>query len=153
MAKEIERKFLVDLSLLDLPKGIRIVQGYIPTQGKTVVRVRIKGEQAFLTIKGQNQGAVRSEFEYAVPLDDANQMIDELCEKPLIDKTRYNIPYGDHLWELDIFAGENTGLVVAEVEMSSEDETVDLPEWVTQEVTGDAKYYNSNLLSNPYSNW
>ncbi|MCV6609563.1 MAG: CYTH domain-containing protein [Amphritea sp.] len=154
MAQEIERKFLVDLKRLQLPEqGHPICQGYIPTADKTAVRVRIMGDQAFLTLKGENRGAVRTEFEYGIPVNDARQMLDELCKGPKIDKTRYLIRHADHLWELDIFAGDNLGLVVAEVELDSEDENPLLPDWVTEEVTNDPRYFNSNLLNHPYKNW
>ena len=154
MAQEIERKFLIDPDKLDdLNCGITIKQGYVPTSDNTAVRVRIMGDQAFLTLKGENRGAVRTEFEYEIPVSDAEQMLAELCSGPKVDKTRYLITHDKHLWELDIFAGDNLGLIVAEVELSSETEEVKLPDWITQEVTGDPKYYNSNLLENPYSNW
>ncbi len=154
MAQEIERKFLIDLNLLGpLGTGTAIKQGYIPTRDKTTVRVRVMGEQAFLTLKGANRGAVRSEFEYPIPRIDADQMLDELCAGPVIDKVRYLIPHDKHLWEIDIFAGDNAGLVVAEVELTTEHEAVSLPHWVTAEVTGDPKYYNSNLLHTPYKLW
>ncbi|WP_432472715.1 CYTH domain-containing protein [Amphritea sp. HPY] len=154
MAKEIERKFLIDPAKLgELNCGISIKQGYVPTQDKTAVRVRIMGDQAFLTLKGENRGAVRSEFEYEVPLADAEQMLAELCSGPKIDKVRHLITHDKHLWEVDIFAGDNLGLIVAEVELNDEHEAVQLPDWVTIEVTGDAKYYNSNLLNNPYNTW
>ena len=154
MAQEIERKFLIDLAKLgELPEGTRIVQGYIPTQGKTAVRIRLKGEQAFLTIKGENRGAVRSEFEYPIPVADADAMLAELCNGQLVDKIRYVIEHQGHSWELDIFSGNNQGLVVAEVELDAEDEAVVLPDWVTEEVTGDPRYYNSSLIDNPYANW
>lgn len=154
MAQEIERKFLVDQDKLgELNCGIAIKQGYVPTSDKTAVRVRVMGDQAFLTLKGENRGAIRTEFEYEIPLDDAEQMLTELCTGPKVDKTRYLITHDKHLWELDIFSGENQGLVVAEVELNHEDETVTLPEWVASEVTGDPKYYNSNLLNHPFKNW
>lgn len=154
MAQEIERKFLVDQDKLgELNCGIAIKQGYVPTSDKTAVRVRVMGDQAFLTLKGENRGAVRTEFEYEIPLDDAEQMLTELCTGPKVDKTRYLITHDKHLWELDIFSGENQGLVVAEVELNHEDETVTLPKWVASEVTGDPKYYNSNLLNHPFKNW
>lgn len=154
MALEIEKKYLVDTSLLKLPgEGERIKQGYIPCEGKTVVRVRVKGSNAFLTLKGSNRGAVRTEFEYPIPVEDALAMMDELCQGPKIEKIRYLIPYGEHQWEVDFFEGDNQGLIVAEVELSEEEEEVELPNWVTQEVTGDAKYYNSNLLDNPFIKW
>lgn len=154
MAQEIERKFLINQQLLgELPKGITIKQAYIPTADKTVVRIRISDDKAFLTLKGANKGLTRSEFEYPIPVTDAEAMIEELCTGPIIDKTRYLIPQGKHTWELDIFYGDNDGLVVAEIELESEDEAFDKPEWLGKEVTGDARYYNSCLLDNPYKHW
>jgi len=153
MAKEIERKFLVDTSKLPtLPKGHIMRQGYVPTQGITV-RARISNDQAFLTLKGRATGLSRSEFEYPIPVEDAHQILDELCAYPLIEKTRYLIPYGEHTWELDIFEGENEGLVVAEIELESENEVFELPVWVTEEVSHDIKYRNSNLISHPFYKW
>lgn len=153
MGQEIERKFLIDTGKLVLENGRAIKQGYIPTNSKTVVRARIKGSQAFLTLKGENKGATRSEFEYPIPVEDAEEIISLLCSGPTIYKTRYLVENADHTWEVDVFHGDNEGLVVAEVELESEDDLVEIPEWVTQEVTGDAKYYNSNLLDNPFSKW
>jgi adenylate cyclase len=154
MALEIERKYLVDLEKLGtLENGIRIKQAYLSTNKEAVVRVRVKNDKAYLTIKGSNIGVTRLEFEYEIPLIQANEMLDKLCQKPLIDKTRYLINYENHTWELDVFYGENEGLVVVEVELSSEDETIILPSWVKEEVTSDARYYNSNLMKNPYKNW
>jgi len=154
MALEIERKYLVDLEKLGtLENGIRIKQAYLSTNKEAVVRVRVKNDKAYLTIKGSNIGVTRLEFEYEIPLDEANEMLDKLCQKPVIDKTRYLINYENHTWELDVFYGENEGLVVVEVELSSEDETIILPSWVKEEVTSDARYYNSNLMKNPYKNW
>jgi len=154
MAKEIERKFLVDLNKLgDLGSGVAIKQGYIPTADKTVVRVRLAGQAAYLTLKGKNRGLVRSEFEYEIPASDAEEIISELCRGPIIDKTRYVIEYSGHTWEIDIFHGENDGLVVAEIELQSEEELFDRPNWVTLEVSDDSKYYNSSLLENPFSKW
>lgn len=154
MPVEIERKFLIDLEKVGpLQNGMAIKQGYVPTSTKTAVRIRIKQEQAFLTLKGANKGATRSEFEYEIPMVDAEAMLAELCEGPIIDKTRYVIRHEDHDWEVDVFYGDNQGLVVAEVEMMSEGERVALPDWVTHEVTGEVKYYNSSLLANPYKDW
>lgn len=154
MAVEIERKFLVDLEKLGtLENAYSIKQGYIGTKDLTVVRIRIKDEDAYLTIKGANKGMKRLEFEYPIPLDEANEMLDKLCSKPIIDKTRYLINYGNHIWELDIFYGDNDGLVIAEVELKDENEEIELPPWITKEVTSDEKYYNSSLLNNPYKNW
>lgn len=153
MAKEIERKFLVDTSRLPtLPKGHIMKQGYVPTQGITV-RARISDDQAFLTLKGRATGLSRSEFEYPIPPEDAKQILDELCAHPLIEKTRYFIPHGKHTWELDIFEGENEGLVVVEIELSNENEAFELPTWITQEVSQDTKYRNSSLVTHPFSLW
>jgi adenylate cyclase len=153
MGKEIARKFLANPSLLNnLPKGSKIKQGYIPAQGATV-RVRIMGNSAYLTLKGISKGITRSEFEYSIPVDDAEAILEELCTPPIIEKTRYQINFENHLWELDIFEGGNRGLVMAEVELGSEDEAVMLPPWVTKEVSGDKRYFNANLRVNPYTNW
>ncbi len=153
MAKEIERKFLVDTGKLPtLPKGYIMKQGYVPTQGITV-RARISDDQAFLTLKGRATGLSRSEFEYPIPVEDAQQILNELCTHPLIEKTRYLIPCGEHIWELDIFEGNNKGLVVAEIELSSEDEEFKLPIWTTEEVSYDTKYRNSNLTTHPFCTW
>ena len=154
MAKEIERKFLIDMNIIgELNDGKRISQGYISTSDKTVVRARIKGSEGFLTLKGQVKSFTCSEFEYQIPLIDAEKIIDELCDGGIVDKTRYDIFHKGHTWEVDVFHGHNQGLVVAEVEVQSESEHVDLPEWILEEVTGDVKYFNVSLLSNPYSTW
>jgi adenylate cyclase len=158
MATEIERKFLVDLECLakvhgELKNGTKIKQAYIATQDHTVVRLRVAGEQAFLTLKGKNNGISRSEFEYPVPPHQAEQIIKELCHGPSIDKTRYLIPIGQHTWELDIFHGDNQGLVVAEVELETEQQDFQRPSWVTLEVSAESKYYNSSLINRPYSTW
>ena len=154
MALEIERKYLVDLEKLGtLENGTRIKQGYLSTNKEAVVRIRVKNDKAYLTIKGSNIGVTRLEFEYEIPLDEANEMLDKLCQKPVIDKTRYLINHENHTWEVDIFYGENEGLVVVEVELSSEDETIILPSWVKEEVTTDVRYYNSNLMKHPFKDW
>jgi adenylate cyclase len=153
MAQEIERKFLVDTDKLPpLPQPLVIKQGYIPAQGATV-RVRISNDHAFLTLKGRARGLTRSEFEYPIPVTDAEAMLEELCIQPYIDKKRYLIEYKGHTWELDIFEGENAGLIVAEIELSSETEPFEKPEWVTQEVSDDPHYRNAYLVKNPYKNW
>jgi len=153
MAKEIERKFLVDSSKLPtLPPPNHIIQGYIPAQNATV-RVRIKNNNAYLTLKGKSKGLSRSEFEYPIPLSDAKNMLQELCIKPYIEKNRYNIVVGNHTWELDIFEGANSGLIIAEVELKSEDEEFIKPSWITKEVSFDARYRNSYLVNHPYSQW
>ncbi|QOY55612.1 CYTH domain-containing protein [Candidatus Sulfurimonas marisnigri] len=154
MGLEIERKFLIDIDKVEnLENGYEIKQGYIQTKDKTTVRVRVKGDEAFITIKGKNVGASRVEFEYSIPLDDANEMLEKLCSKPFIDKKRYLVEHKNHTWEIDVFHKENEGLIVAEVELEDENEIVELPKWIVKEVTGDARYYNSNLLENPFSKW
>jgi len=154
MAYEIERKFLVDIEKLPkLENGFIIKQAYMPTSNNTVVRVRIKNTKAFLTIKGENKGLVRSEYEYEIPLEDAEEMISNLCKKPIISKTRYEIKHENHIWEIDIFYEDNKGLIIAEVELESENEKVILPPWVKEEVTEEDKYYNSNLIRNPFLKW
>lgn len=153
MAKEIERKYLVKGNQWKtLAPGVVYRQGYIPTVGKQTVRVRIVGNQGYLTIKGENVGPTRSEFEYPIPVEDAAEMLHTLCDRPLIEKTRYKIPQGDLVWEVDEFAGENAGLVIAEVELQEENQQIELPEWIERQVT-DPKYYNSNLAKHPYSKW
>ncbi len=154
MAKEIERKFLIDVNIIsELHNGKRISQGYISTKDKTVVRARIQGDKAFLRLKGEVKSFTCSEFEYAIPLADAEIILDELCSDETVEKTRYEVFHNGHTWEIDVFHGSNKGLVVAEVELGSESEKVDLPNWVIKEVTGDAKYFNVSLLTNPYSKW
>lgn len=154
MATEIERKFLINEDMA-LPEGggVRFTQGYLPGSGAVSTRVRIAGDEAWLTIKGPTEGNSRLEFEYPIPLDEAEQLLTQLCERPLIDKRRYLLEEGGKTWELDIFAGDNLGLRVAEVELESEDEAVELPEWVVREVSGEARYYNVNLVRHPYSQW
>lgn len=154
MAIEIERKYLVNIDLLPkLEKGLRIKQGYLSVNDNGVVRVRTKGEKAFLTIKSANKGISRLEYEYEIPVNEANEMLDKLCLDSIIDKTRYLISYGNLTWEIDVFYGLNDGLIVAEVELSSIDENIELPIWIKEEVSEDSRYFNSNLMSNPYYNW
>ena len=154
MAIEIERKFLVDLKRFSPNNsGVTIKQGYIPTKDNTAVRVRISADQAVLTIKGENNGISRLEFEYPIPLPDASMMLENLCKGSLIDKTRYIIEYQGYTWEVDVFHGDNQGLVVAEVELENETDTPSVPPWITIEVSGQVRYYNSNLMHHPYKNW
>lgn len=117
------------------------------------MRVRIAGSKAYLTIKGAVTGIVRHEYEYSVPLNEANEMLDKLCRPPLIEKTRYEIEYGGKTWEVDVFSGDNEGLVVAEIELESETQVVELPPWVGEEVSHDQRYFNFNLVQHPYKNW
>ena len=152
MAQEIERKFLIqDTSIVDSLAGERLTQGYLSHDKNATVRVRIAGTTGWLTIKGKTVGATRSEFEYPVPEEDARQMLDELCNAGVIDKTRYRLPQGTLCWEIDVFHGENDGLIVAEIELPSEDTPFDRPAWLGEEVTGDPRYYNSALSSTPFN--
>lgn len=154
MGIEIERKFLVHPDKLPkLTNGYTIKQGYIPTHDFTTVRIRIQDKEAFLTIKGKSQGASRLEFEYPIPLADAKIMLENLCSTSYVDKTRYLIDHQGHTWEVDVFEGLNKGLILAEIELSSEDEVFVLPDWVSEEVTHDVRYFNSQLIKNPYLNW
>ncbi len=156
MPEEIERKFLIDRDKLVLPdRGVEIHQGYLPLSeaSKTVVRIRIKGDKGLITVKGENLGAVRAEYEYEIPIADAREMLGTLCQRPIIEKTRYEIVVGGHLWEVDLFRGDNAGLMIAEVELSHVDETFERPGWVTSEVTDDTRNYNAILLAHPYSQW
>lgn len=153
MGKEIERKYLVvGEAWKQLAEGVLFRQGYLNSAKERVVRVRIMGDRAALTVKGITTGATRLEFEYDIPVADAAELL-ELCEQPLIEKTRYRIPRGELTWEIDEFHGANDGLVVGECELESEDQAVDKPEWIGEEVTGDPRYFNSNLIANPYSTW
>lgn len=153
MAVEIERKFLVQGDgWRQGATGVRYVQGYLNRDKARTVRVRIAGEHGFLTIKGLSVGATRAEFEYPIPLADAQALL-ALCEGPLIDKIRYRIPHAGLVWELDVFAGDNAGLVLAEVELPHEDAVFARPGWVGAEVTDDARYFNSNLAQHPFTRW
>lgn len=154
MATEIERKFLVDESKLGpLVNGQPIRQGFIDTAGLTAVRARITGNQAWLTIKGETRGSVRTEFEYPIPSRDASQIIEEMCGELVVIKTRYLRQHAGHCWEIDVFEGDNAGLVVAEVELSCESEALQLPDWISREVTDDPRYYNTCLAATPYCQW
>ena len=154
MGKEIERKYLVDLpAWTPRDAGIHFKQGYLNSQKERVVRVRIEGDRAKLTIKGITKGVTRSEFEYGIPVEDAGLLLDNLCEQPLIDKHRHKEVHFGKTWEIDVFHGENEGLVVAEIELGSEDEKIELPAWVGTEVSSDPRYFNSNLLKHPFKNW
>ena len=154
MTKEIEKKYLIDINKLpSLTQGIEIKQGYISTSLRATTRIRVAGDKAYLTLKGRTQGLTRTEFEYQIPIEDAIQMLAEFCEGSAIEKTRYLVKQSKHTWEIDVFHGDNHGLVVAEIELGSEDESYDLPEWVTEDVSHEVKYCNSNLLTNPYKNW
>ena len=155
MAKEIEHKFTVKsdkYKSLATPTLYR--QGYIPTTNGMTVRVRIAGEKGFVTFKDKTIGMSRNEFEYEIPVAEACQMLDTLCDKPQIEKYRYVIPAEQGLkWEVDEFLGDNAGLVVAEIEVPAEDTKFSIPEWIDKEVTGDKKYNNSQLCKKPYKEW
>jgi CYTH domain-containing protein len=153
MGKEIERKFLVRQGEWPKNEGVTYRQGYLSTVKERTVRVRIAGDAAFLTVKGISKGATRAEFEYDIPVSDAEEMLDHLCEQPLIEKRRYEIEHGGLTWEVDEFFGNNEGLVLAEVELESEDQQFERPPWVGEEVTDDPRYFNANLVEHPYRDW
>lgn len=154
MGKELERKFLVkDNSFKKLSTGKLYKQGYISSNPDSTVRIRIVGNKGFLTIKNKGNGLARDEFEYEIPFTDAEEILQKICQKPFIEKTRYLYNYKGHTWEIDEFHGENEGLIVAEIELENEDENFEIPEWIGEEVTYDNKYFNSNLFKNPYKNW
>jgi adenylate cyclase len=149
MAIEIERKFLVQGTPWRSGSGVRLSQGYLNRDKERTVRVRIAGEKAFLTIKGVTQGASRAEFEYEIPVPDAQQLL-KLSDGPIIQKNRYVIVHEGSTWEVDEFLGDNAGLVLAEIELKSEDQSFSRPPWLGAEVTQDRRYYNSSLASHPY---
>lgn len=153
MGKEIERKFLVRGDSWRQGTGIHVRQGYISSDEKHSVRVRATSVGAYLTVKGTSRGAARSEFEYEIPMSDAEELLESICIKPLIEKVRYRIAYSGFTWEVDEFLGENRGLVIAEIELEREDQGFEKPEWIGAEVTGDHRYYNVNLVANPYTKW
>mgnify|MGYP003337923895 FL=1 len=154
MGKEIERKFLLKSDAWRaLATGTAYRQGYLNSAKERTVRIRTVGDKAFLTIKGISVGVTRAEYEYPIPFDDCNAMLDNLAEKPLIEKKRYKIAAGGFIWEIDEFFGENQGLIVAEVELASEDQAFEKPAWIGDEVSGDPRYFNSNLIKHPYSRW
>lgn len=155
MAQEIERKFLVNGEFKSkAKKETRITQGYLSSVPERTVRVRIKGDKGFITIKGigSESGASRYEWEKEIPTEEVKDLL-QICEPGVIDKTRYLVEVGNHTYEVDEFYGDNEGLTVAEVELNSEQEAFKKPEWLGEEVTGDVKYYNSMLMKNPYKNW
>lgn len=155
MAMEIERKFLVNKEKWIKPSnGDSISQGYLSKEPERTVRIRLRNDKGYLTIKGKNdaEGLSRLEFEYEIPKEDAEAML-KLCKGPILQKTRYVVEIEGHTWEIDEFYGDNEGLLVAEIELSSKNEDFIRPDWILEEVTGDVRYYNSSLLSNPYSKW
>lgn len=153
MGIEIERKFLVkDDSWRSLGQGVLLTQGYLAGSEHSTVRVRIAGDVAYLTVKGKVKNLTRQEFEYEIPVSDA-QAILKLCYPRVVEKTRYKIYLQDLIWEVDEFVGANQGLVMAEVELTSPEQSVPLPEWIAQEVSDDPRYFNSYLASHPYGTW
>lgn len=154
MGIEIERKFLVkNEGFKQVAQAEIYHQGFLSTEKEKIVRIRIVKNNAWITVKGITKGAKRAEFEYEIPLEDAEYMIYELCEKPIISKKRYRIPFGDFIWEVDEFLNENEGLVIAEIELETEDQEFKIPEWIGEEVTGEEKYYNAYLIKHPYNSW
>jgi len=155
MGKEIERKFLVDLSKLDTKKytnwTTEIQQGYLSENIERTIRIRTDDKKAFITIKGRTQNITRSEYEYEIPIEDAEELL-KLCDKTIIKK-RTMIKYNQRYWSIDVFEGENEGLIVAEIELKSEKEKFALPPWITEEVSNDSRYLNVQLLRNPYNKW
>ena len=153
MALEIERKFLVNENDWRNGQGTMYRQGYLNSDENRNVRVRVINDRGYLTVKGISQGATRVEYEYEIPKAEAEAMLDNLCEKPLIIKKRYKIEFKGFVWEVDEFLGENQGLIIAELELESENQVFIKPEWIGKEVTGDPKYFNSNLIHRPFSMW
>lgn len=155
MGIEIERKFLVkkeNWNELEKPRGENFRQGYLLTDPKKTIRVRQTSDKGFLTIKGISVGATRAEYEYEIPFVEAQELLDQFAVSEL-SKIRYKISVDHHIWEVDVFLGENEGLIVAEIELKTEDESFKIPDWIAQEVTAEEKYFNSNLTLNPYKNW
>jgi adenylate cyclase len=154
MGVEIERKFLLaGEAWRSLGVPVLLRQGYLSTDPERTVRVRIEGEQGTLTIKGRSEGATRAEWEYPIPLAEARELLDRLCQQPMIEKLRRRISVAGNVWEVDEFFGANAGLVVAEIELASEDQAFDKPAWIGDEVTHDRRYFNSSLIRLPFSQW
>lgn len=159
MGREIERKFLVKGDAWRTTTGAHYRQGYLSVDKGRTVRVRTvhdrtSGEQhGYLTIKGKAVGVIRAEYEYEIPITDAHELLDQLCHRPLIEKIRHRIVQGSVTWEVDEFLGENAGLVVAEIELADADQKFEKPAWLGQEVTGDSRYFNSNLVTYPFRQW
>jgi adenylate cyclase len=154
MVQEIERKFLVkNDAWRHNADATRVRQGFLSTEPARTVRIRVAGDRGTLTIKGKTVGATREEFEYEIPREQAEQLLDTLCLRPLIEKVRHVFREGAHTWEVDVFEGENAGLVVAEIELEREDEVFERPDWLGREVTDDPRYFNANLVKKPYRTW
>ncbi|QQS54064.1 MAG: CYTH domain-containing protein [Candidatus Competibacteraceae bacterium] len=155
MAVEIEHKFLVrdERWRREVERSVRMRQGYLTSDARCSVRVRVAGDQGHLNVKSGTLGIQRSEYEYPIPLAEAEEILDTLCEQPLLEKTRHLVRRGGHLWEIDEFEGDNAGLIVAEVELSRADEPFDRPDWLGADVSHDIRYYNSQLARHPYRSW
>ncbi len=159
MGREIERKFLVQGDGWRAAQGLRYRQGYLSTEKARTVRVRLVENTAngegwgYLTIKGKSSGASRAEYEYEIPVQDARELLADLCHQPLIEKVRYTLTEGDATWEVDEFLGVNAGLIMAEIELDSVEQPFARPPWLGREVTDDPRYYNSNLVEHPFSGW
>jgi adenylate cyclase len=155
MAIEVEHKFLLanDRWRAQVRRSETFVQGYLTSDAPSSIRVRICGEQAWLNIKSATPGTQRHEFEYSIPLADAEEIVHSLCRRPLIEKIRHFVVVGEHTWEIDEFSGDNQDLIVAEIELSAAGEAFTKPEWLGAEVTDDLRYYNNNLVSHPYNTW
>ena len=154
MGVEIERKFLLAGDVWRaLGEPVLLRQGYLSSNPERTVRVRVEGDQGSMTVKGKSVGATRAEWEYPIPLLEANELLERLCEQPIIEKYRRRIAIGEHTWEVDEFLGANQGLVVAEIELDSEDQRFEKPDWIGEEVTDDRRYFNSSLIRHPFCNW
>jgi len=154
LALEIERRFLVgDPAFLDDLQGTYFKQGYIEGRNRSAARIRLVGARALLTLKGATRGLVRSEYEYEIPTQDAREMLEELCEKPLVEKMRYEVEFAGNTWEVDVFYGDNEGLLMAEIELGHAEQVFDKPPWLGEEVSDDPRYFNSSLVRNPYKQW
>lgn len=155
MAIEIERKFLVRNNewRTQVSQGIFYRQGYMSSTPACSIRVRSGGGKGFLNLKSATLGVTRKEYEYPIPEQEANEMLDLFCERPLIEKTRYHVEHAGHTWEVDVFAGDNEGLIVAEIELDDADEVFELPSWAGEEVSHDPRYYNVCLVKHPYKDW
>ena len=155
MALEIERKFLLgsDAWRRSARERVLMRQGYLSSGSRCSIRARIAGDLAWLNLKAKRSGMIRLEYEYAIPRQEADEILNELCEGPLIEKYRHEVVVGAHVWEIDEFLGDNAGLIVAEIELGSEDEGFERPHWLGAEVTNDERYYNFNLAKHPYKSW
>ncbi len=155
MATEIEHKFLIINHdwRKDADEGITMVQGYMGSNEKSSIRIRINGDSANLNIKSKTIGIQRSEFDYPLPVDEAKEILESLCDRPFIEKTRFHVMHDEHEWEIDVFAGVNEGLIVAELELNSVDEQFTRPDWLGEDVSEDPRYYNICLVTHPYKDW